>query len=898
MSKTKWYTRPVYLLVALALVLSLGVVAVPMASEVEANGLTCSCGDICVNTTGWWHDGGTFNASATPIQDAVSNATSGETICVKDGNYTENVDVNTANLTIQSENGTANCVVNTTNSSDHIFEVTTTNWVNITGFTLENATAYLKAGIFLANAAHCNISSNKVTNNDVGIFLIFSCKNNTLTNNTASNNSAGIALAGSYNNTLTNNTANSNDVYAGIYLDSSSNNTLRDNTCSNNTVGIRLSSSSNNTVYNNYFHNTNNAWDNGTNTWNTTKTLGTNIIGGPYLGGNYWSDYAGSDTSGDGLGDTSYNITGDSNKDYLPLVPVFNCTCGDICVNETGWWHDGGGFNACDKPIQDAVSNATSGETICVKDGNYTENVDVNTAHLTIQSENGTANCVVNASDASNHVVSVHNDYVNITGFTVENATVSNMAGIILGNADHCNISSNKVTNNDVGIFLFVSCNNNTLSNNTASNNSAGIVLAGSCNNNTLSNNTANSNDVYAGIVLYSSSSNNTLRDNTCSNNTVGIWLEDSSNNNLTNNTMSGNSYNFKIDGTSLSHYTQNIDTSNTVDEKPIYYWVNHQDEQVPDDAGFVGVVNSTNITVKDSTLTKNGDGVLFAYTDNSRIENVTTENNIHGTYLDSSSNNTLTNNNVWNNTCDGICLSSSSTGNEAHYNSIVGNTEYGVNNTATETFNATLNWWGNASGPSYSPGTKDKVSSNVTYSPWLMEEDGTDTTATNTTAINGNSTINSTATVGGNVTIAATGKHNITTAKYAENPGGAPNFQSSGNYYDVHLDNATGVTSLTVQFCPASAGALIYYWDESSSNWRRASNQSYSDGCIVVTITSSTEPTLSDLTGKKFGDGNPFPTGGEAYPVNKLAILAPWIALGMAIIAGASVLMLRRRRT
>ena len=36
---------------------------------------------------------------------------------------------------------------------------------------------------------------------------------------------------------------------------------------------------------------------------------------------------------------------------------------------------------------------------------------------------------------------------------------------------------------------------------------------------------------------------------------------------------------------------------------------------------------------------------------------------------------------------------------------------------------------------------------------------------------------------------------------------------------------------------------------------------------------------------------------GGEAYPVNKLAILAPWVAFGAAILAGASVL-LRRRRT
>jgi len=39
-------------------------------------------------------------------------------------------------------------------------------------------------------------------------------------------------------------------------------------------------------------------------------------------------------------------------------------------------------------------------------------------------------------------------------------------------------------------------------------------------------------------------------------------------------------------------------------------------------------------------------------------------------------------------------------------------------------------------------------------------------------------------------------------------------------------------------------------------------------------------------------------PVGGTVYPVNKLAILAPWIAIGAAIIAGASVLMLRRRRT
>ncbi len=56
--------------------------------------------------------------------------------------------------------------------------------------------------------------------------------------------------------------------------------------------------SNDNCIYNNYFNNTNNSYDDGNNIWNTTKTLGVNIIGGPYLGGNYWSDYMGTGSPG------------------------------------------------------------------------------------------------------------------------------------------------------------------------------------------------------------------------------------------------------------------------------------------------------------------------------------------------------------------------------------------------------------------------------------------------------------------------------------------------------------------------------------------------------------------------------------------------------------------------
>lgn len=46
------------------------------------------------------------------------------------------------------------------------------------------------------------------------------------------------------------------------------------------------------------------------------------------------------------------------------------------------------------------------------------------------------------------------------------------------------------------------------------------------------------------------------------------------------------------------------------------------------------------------------------------------------------------------------------------------------------------------------------------------------------------------------------------------------------------------------------------------------------------------------------FGRGAPPPTGvgGTAYPANKLLVLAPWIVLAAAIIAGAAIFVRRRR--
>lgn len=85
--------------------------------------------------------------------------------------------------------------------------------------------------------------------------------------------------------------------------------------------------------------------------WFVEKTQATerNIIGGPFFGGNAWSDYEGVDCTGDGLGDTllPYATQGSfgGGADYHPLVPVHEDTVPpasehalDGTAGKNGWW--------------------------------------------------------------------------------------------------------------------------------------------------------------------------------------------------------------------------------------------------------------------------------------------------------------------------------------------------------------------------------------------------------------------------------------------------------------------------------------------------------------------------------------------------------------------------------
>jgi len=231
------------------------------------------------------------------IQWAIGNASYGDTIFVRAGTYYEHVVVNKTvsligenrSITIIDGNGkmTVVCIKSISN-------------VEIMGFTIQNGGDFPYCGIFIADGDNVIVSNNTIRNNAYGIELFFRSDGSNVFDNMIVNNS-----------------------WAGIHIHEDSNkNTFHENTVAYNSIGVLIASSNayfNIFYHNNLINNINQAFDFGNGTiWDD----------GYPCGGNYWSDYNGTDfysgphqneTGSDGIGDTP--IRGDRYPLMDPWIP-------------------------------------------------------------------------------------------------------------------------------------------------------------------------------------------------------------------------------------------------------------------------------------------------------------------------------------------------------------------------------------------------------------------------------------------------------------------------------------------------------------------------------------------------------------------------------------------------
>lgn len=205
------------------------------------------------------------------IQNAIDNATEGDTIRIWAGTYNEKVKINKT-LTVIG-NGSADTIINGDGSGDVVN--ITANWVNVSHIKVTNSgTEWVEGGIRVYYADRVKINDTECSNNqnqgiEVGYSDWITIENNSLFDNThcgihtydshyirfqnntcTDNGFAGIYPEKSMRLILSNNTCESSDM-GGIYMVFSRYSFVKNNTCTDSWYGIYLADTDDTLVFGN-----------------------------------------------------------------------------------------------------------------------------------------------------------------------------------------------------------------------------------------------------------------------------------------------------------------------------------------------------------------------------------------------------------------------------------------------------------------------------------------------------------------------------------------------------------------------------------------------------------------------------------------------------------------------
>jgi parallel beta-helix repeat protein len=158
------------------------------------------------------------------------------------------------------------------------------------------------------------ICDNDIKDNGDGV-VFYSATNWLITRNRIAESTFqdGIWLYGSSGVEVVGNDIRANPRAGVVFASGSQDNLVFDNNITENGIGILFDSGSNKVFHNNVI-------DNAVQAVKASSTSCPNVWDDGYpSGGNYWSDYAGTDTNGDGIGETPY-IIDENNRDNYPLT--------------------------------------------------------------------------------------------------------------------------------------------------------------------------------------------------------------------------------------------------------------------------------------------------------------------------------------------------------------------------------------------------------------------------------------------------------------------------------------------------------------------------------------------------------------------------------------------------
>jgi parallel beta-helix repeat protein len=461
----------------------------------------------------WYVGSGPSNHSAT-INGGISLASDGDTVFVYSSTYFENVIVNkTINLTGENrdttviDGGEINDVVNVTSD-----------YVNITGFTIANGGHNAKHNGIEAESYNLTISGNIFLNNRYGIYIRLSHSSN-INSNIFTNDGGAIYLWNSGDSNINGNIMTQS---GGIHLEFSERSNVTNNIVAGTGLGIWLESSNSINVINNTL------LENG---GGIELDSSNDII---IMGNN-----ASNNTNGVSLTNSPENMVQNNicNFNRAYGIFLFDSSSNDIIGNDASYTADpflmSIGIMMWSSWAGSDRNEIRDNEVSNNEYGIYLYGVDI----MSVSENNITDNL---AFSNANWGIGGHYSNRNIIA---SNTAYDNMHGIYLYSYSDANIiSGNDVFNNEIGIHLNTSSSNNTIMDNEVFSNDLGIFASMEANNNTVRNNTVTTNN-YVGMRINFWSNRNSIMDNRISSNQVGINISRSSNDNrIIGNDISSNS--------------------------------------------------------------------------------------------------------------------------------------------------------------------------------------------------------------------------------------------------------------------------------------------------------------------------------------------------------------------